>query len=357
MIVQAIGVKIGYSYAEQARKWLNSQDLINHECSFLREKEHLIIPLNISEYEIDEKLREFPFSNLATISTFSFERKKLEPKNLTDALESIIPSDLHHLIPKSFDVIGNIAIVDIETELLPFKEEIGKKLFSLFPSIHTVYRKASAVSGERRIRELEYLAGEKECETIHKEYGVKIFVNVCEAYFSPRLGDEHNRVAKLVRAGETVVDLFSGIGSFPLHIAKNHKADVYAVDMNPIAIKCLKHSIKLNKLKGNIFPFLGDCRDIIESLPKADRVIMNLPGSSIEFLEVAKQLFKPNTVLHFYSFVPKEDAEKKIYDLLEKRLQKFGWQIKEKLQFQKVRESAPYEIHACLDVSVTSSQT
>ena len=61
---------------------------------------------------------------------------------------------------------------------------------------------------------------------MHQEHGIKIFTNVCKAYFSPRLGDEHKRVSDKVKNDEIVVDLFTGVGSFPLHIARKKDATI-----------------------------------------------------------------------------------------------------------------------------------
>ena len=112
-----------------------------------------------------------------------------------------------------------------------------------------------------------------------------------------------------------------------------------------------------NKLKGEIIPLLGDCRELVDSLPKVDRVIMNLPSNSIDFIDIVCKISKPNSLLHFYGFYSKENAQSTSSELLRKKLKENNWQIIDILNFQKIRESAPYEIHACLDVLIAPFST
>jgi len=350
---QSSGIRISYKLAETALKELRKHKAIDMALEFVRESEKLVIPVVLAKEEISDILSleaiQYEFT------TLTFIKKELSPKNLYEAVKKEIPPNLHEFIPKSFDVIGDIVVVDINDKILKYKEKIGSSLLTLFPSINTVYRKASAVSGKLRIREIELLAGEKKCETLHIEHGVKIWVNVCKAYFSPRLGHEHFRVADKCRDNEVVVDLFTGVGSFPLHIAKNNESTIFAVDINRDALKCLEKSIDLNSLKGKIALVYGDCRLVTESLLQADRIIMNHPSKAHEFLDIVCQIIKPGGIIYFYQFVDDDKPEVKIREILDKKLKEQNFVIKEILSFQKIRESAPREIHACLEVSIEPS--
>ncbi|UJG42935.1 MAG: class I SAM-dependent methyltransferase family protein [Candidatus Heimdallarchaeum endolithica] len=357
MSVRSLALKIHYTYGEQTRRWLISNNYLDLNLKISKQGDYLFFPLKSDIENKKTFLNDFPLKKQGELEEFSFKKKEQKPKSLAEALKKIIPNSLYKFIPKSFDQIGDIAIIEFDEILSPFKHEIGKILCTLFPSIKSVYRKSSGVSGEFRLRKIEYLYGDKKTETIHKEYGIRIFVDVEKTYFSPRLGDEHNRIANLVEDGEIVVDMFTSTGPFPLHIAKKSIATIYGIDINQKAIDCLKKSILLNKLKGNIHPIVGDIRTIINDLPKADRVIMNLPKTSIHFLQLATQIFKEGTILHFYSFVKNETGKKDLYNLVNNELSKTDWRIEEILHFQRIRESAPYEIHACIDLLLSSGNT
>jgi len=100
-----------------------------------------------------------------------------------------------------------------------------------------------------------------------------------------------------------VADLFAGIGPFSITIAKRASPSaVYAVDINPAAIDYLKRNIKLNHVTG-VVPMLGDIRNVAGKLPKADRLIMNLPHSAFDFLQVALGMARPGATVHFYDII------------------------------------------------------
>ena len=85
--------------------------------------------------------------------------------------------------------------------------------------IKTVLRQASPVSGDFRLRKLEWIAGERKTETVHKEYGCILKVDLGKCYFSPRLSYERNRIAHQVQPGEVMVNMFAGVGSYSIVIA------------------------------------------------------------------------------------------------------------------------------------------
>ena len=76
-------------------------------------------------------------------------------------------------------------------------------------------------------------------------------LDVKNVYFSPRLATERKRVQELTNDGEEILDMFAGIGPFPIVIAKEKNVNITAVDINEHAIKYLNENIKLNKLAPN----------------------------------------------------------------------------------------------------------
>ena len=64
--------------------------------------------------------------------------------------------------------------------------------------------RSSDVEGDFRTRNLEILAGEDNTETEYKEFGCKFTVDVENAFFSPRLSTERERIANLIQDGEVL---------------------------------------------------------------------------------------------------------------------------------------------------------
>jgi tRNA (guanine37-N1)-methyltransferase len=276
---------------------------------------------------------------------------KSPPKDLRGVLEGKLPVNLLDSLPKSYDVVGDILIIEsMPPELMPHRKEIGIALLGLNSSVKTVLLKVGKVEGEFRVPRLEFLAGVEKYETIHLEYGVKLKVDVSKAYFSPRLGGERYRVSSSVSDGETVVDMFAGVGPFSIMIARKARARVYAIDLNSYAVKLIEANICLNRLKGDVLPFCGDARSLAKQFAgMADRVIMNLPGHSLEFLDVASKLVKKEGgLLHVYVFAeedPLENAESDFRDAAKKL--KVGFEIR---AMRVVKPTAPREWQVVLDV-------
>jgi len=224
---------------------------------------------------------------------------------LKRALESVLSEKESAEIFSAFDQIGDIIIVRIPDLLLDKKEIIGKTLLEQIKNANTVFYQSSPVEGDFRIRDLELLAGENKTQTEYKEFGCRFIVDVEKVFFSPRLSTERNRIADLVEDGETVINMFGGIGMFSIMAAKKKKCTVYNIDINPDAAKLCEKNILLNKLAGNVISLHGDATQIInEKLKgKGDRVLMLLPERSDEFLDSAIDAAKKNGIIHYYSHI------------------------------------------------------
>ncbi len=224
---------------------------------------------------------------------------------LKESLRSVLGKQDSEKVISAFDQIGDIIIVRIPDTLLPKKEIIGRTLLNQVKVAKSVFYQTSAVNGDHRIRNLEALAGKGSTRTTYKEFGCRFVVDVENAFFSPRLSTERERIAQLVCNGETIVNLFGGIGTFSIIIAKKKRCTTYNIDINPVATELCKENVKLNKLLGEIITINGDARySIDEQLEKkSDRTLMLLPERSDEFLDVALRATKNGGMIHYYSHI------------------------------------------------------
>ena len=224
---------------------------------------------------------------------------------LKKALENVLSEKESDELISAFDQIGEIIIVRIPDSLLSKKKIIGKALLDDVKIVRSVFYQASAVSGDFRTRDLEILAGEDNTETEYKEFGSKFTVDVENAFFSPRLSTERERIANLIQNGEIMTNMFAGVGMFSIMAAKKKKCTVYSLDINPVASKLCETNIGLNKLAGNIISINGDASEIIKEqlMNKSDRTLMLLPERSDEFLESAINTTKNRGIIHYYSHI------------------------------------------------------
>ena len=224
---------------------------------------------------------------------------------LKKALESILTTNENEKLISAFDQIGNIIIVRIPESLLSKKKIIGETLLNEVKIAKSVFYQASAVEGDFRTRNLEILAGEDNAETEYKEFGCRFLVDVENAFFSPRLSTERERIANLIQDGEIMTNMFAGIGMFSIMAAKKKKCTVYSIDINPIASKLCEKNIEMNKLTGEVISINGDASKIIEEqlVGKSDRTLMLLPERSDEFLEAAINTTKDGGIIHYYSHI------------------------------------------------------
>jgi tRNA (guanine37-N1)-methyltransferase len=290
------------------------------------------------------------------LSTAIFAEKQLPKETLKQFLENRLLPNLVAMLPQALDVIGDIAIIDIPPELKSQENIIGEAILQTHKNIKTVLAKAGAISGTYRVRDYDFIAGEQKTQTIHKEFGCQYHVDVAKAYFSPRLSHEHERIASLVQKDEIVVDLFTGVGPFSILIAKkNPTVKVYAVDLNPEAIELLKINVRANRVENQVLPILGDARQITSSKLKgaANRVIMNLPETAIEFVDAACQAIKPECgIIHFYAFVRSPDSIENLKLRFTQAVESSGRKVEEFLYAKSIRETAPFESQIALDVKI-----
>ncbi len=247
----------------------------------------------------------------------------------------------------AYEVIGNIAIIDqYESDA----ERIAEALIRS-KKIKTVVQAASAVEGEYRTREYTFLAGERSTETLYRENGCRYLLDVSKVYFTPRLATERMRVAGQVKDGEKVVDMFTGVGPFSILIAKKFPSvHVIAIDKNAVAIKYLKENVRLNKV-ANVEVREGDVREEIRGISDADHVIMNLPHSSLEFLEQAFSAAKKGGVVHLYAISHEDDLFDGVWRRIEDEAHQFNREVAA-LERRVVRPYAPYQYNVCVEFGV-----
>lgn len=246
-----------------------------------------------------------------------------------------------------FQIIGDIAILKpglSQNEAQIQAQEILKKL----PRIKSVYRYSGPVSGLLRIPKVSHVAGERNPVTIHRENGCLYRLDITKVMFSKGNVLERARIHKLVEPGETIIDMFAGIGYFSLPLGKFSPAKkIYSIELNPNSFRFLKENVSLNKLKGKVLPILGDCRKV--KIPeKADRIIMGYLSKTYEFLPAAFRLLNPNGIIHYHDTFRKEELWEKSESILREYSGKHGF-YPIRMEKRVVKQYAPGIFHVVID--------
>ena len=325
-------VKVPLRQLNDTRIKLMENDLMNMEYRIKADTEFGYIPINedVNDYEIVD---------------MELEPMNKVPHNFAELLEEELTPDEIENLRTSFDTIGDVVILEIPENLQDKKQIIGDAALK-FTKRRSIYMKKSAVKGTTRVRDLEFLSGVDDSVTIHKEHSARLKLDVREVYFSPRLATERKRVMQSVETGEKILDMFCGIGPFPIVIARNKNVDITAVDINESAIKYLDENIKLNKLKGNIKTYCGDVRQVSAGFNmKFDRIIMNLPGLAYTFLDVAIDLIEDGGIINYYEF---SDSYEQGIKRLNDAASAVGKEV-EIINCRKVKSTSPGEWHVAID--------
>jgi tRNA (guanine37-N1)-methyltransferase len=277
---------------------------------------------------------------------------------IKDILKSQLSEEELELVPRSFEIIGSkekaVAIVEIPKELEEKKELIANAIMKLNKNVKSVLRKVSGRKGELRLREYELIAGDKNTEVFHKEYGCLFKLDPQKVYFSPREASERQRIAKKVKAGENVLVMFSGILPFGIVIAKTQPKvkKVIGIEINPIAHEYAKENVRINKVSHLVIPILGDVREKCKELKeKFDRIVMPLPFGSENFLDIALKCIKDGGIIHFYSIGEEKNLFGNAEKVIEENVKKAG----KKFVILEEKKLFPYKPRAhkiCIDFKI-----
>ncbi|NJE48586.1 class I SAM-dependent methyltransferase family protein [Thermococcus sp. 9N3] len=328
-----LAVKVPKREAEKVRRKLIELGVLAKGYAVRREGEFVLFPVTreVEGFELVEA---------------EFERLEKRPHSYREVVD--VPDDVRPLLPSSFDIIGDIAVIELPEELMPYRRAIGEAILKVHRHIRAVFAKGSKVEGEYRVRELIHLAGEKRTETLHRENGIRLRLDVAKVYFSPRLATERMRIFKKAKSGEVVFDMFTGVGPYSILLARKAKL-VFACDLNPWAVRYLEENIRLNKAS-NVVPILGDVRKVAGKL-RADRVVMNLPKFADRFLKEAMLSVRNGGVVHYYGFGPEEDLYSEHEARIKAVARELGFSV-EFLERRKVRPYAPRQFNIAIDFRV-----
>jgi len=220
-------------------------------------------------------------------------------KEILDAID--VPEEIKPKLPKKWEQLGHVLVLKIDPELEDWLEQIARTYAEVL-DVDTVLQDTGGIEGQYREPVMELLIGDN-TETVHLENGIRYCLDAGKIMFSSGNVDERIRMASVCEPGETVVDMFAGIGYFLLPMAVHSKpARMIAHEINPNSHKYLKMNTQLNGVAKIVEPVLGDCLDAEEGI--ADRIVMGYVGTTHEYLDKAMNILKDTGVIHYHETCP-----------------------------------------------------
>ncbi|MGA3404521.1 MAG: class I SAM-dependent methyltransferase family protein [Candidatus Bathyarchaeia archaeon] len=353
--MKGYGIEVDGQNAQNVIRFLNKVQLVDRTLEFTRRDNFLVIPIKrgLSEVELIEICRH---SSQARVVEATFSESSRKPRDLREAIEGVLPSASVDHVPRSYDIVGDIGIIELDDQLQTSPNTIANGLMKLNPHLRLVVKKTQKTSGQYRTRGVEVIAGSGSTETVHHEFSLRFHLDVASVYFNPRLSHERMRVAKQVRGGEVVVDMFAGVGPYSILIAKKQPTSrVFSIDLNPIAYKYLKENIFVNKVADRVTPLLGDAQEVASNLSGiADRVIMNFPSDSATFLDAAAKLLKKDRgVVHYYCFASRDERIQNLSDSFRLKMEVCQRKVASFSYQRVIKEVAPNRVQVALDAIIT----
>ncbi|MCI4336068.1 MAG: class I SAM-dependent methyltransferase family protein [Thermoplasmata archaeon] len=255
-------------------------------------------------------------------------------------------------LPRGFQRLGRVLVLRLDESLRPAYADIGAAWQVEF-GVSTVLRHAGRTDGQWRQPRCEVIAGTS-TETEVLEHGVRYRFDAAKIMFAAGNAIERQRIGRLVQPGETVVDLFAGIGYFSVPAAlPGRAAEVWAAEANPVSFHYLEENVRRNRVGERVKPLFGDNRAVRIPRGVGDRLILGLLPSSLPWLDRAIELARPRAWAHVHAVAGAREGTGELVDRVCGAVRTAGREV----QQTSVREVKPYgpgRAHFVVDVQFDS---
>ncbi len=343
-------VKVGRDDADKILRALHRAGHLDGTRKTRQDEAFVWLPVTPSE-ALSIWLRDTP--HVALVDGSGLEPRALRESphaQVVAALAASVPAPLLAALPEKWEQHGDVLVLRLPDSLLPFGRDVGRAFAKVF-GLKSVLHDAAGVSGELREMQATFLYGDDAVAT-HVENGIRYKFDASRIMFSSGNLHERMRVAALPAVGETVVDMFAGIGYFTLPLAVHARPlKIHALEKNPASFHYLQENAALNGVLDIIEPWHGDNREFpLEGI--ADRVHMGYVGGTRAFLPKGFALLKPKGgTLHFHDTAHAMNWKQELTRAVLDAARQCGTVARIDLA-RVVKTYSPGVVHAVLDVTI-----
>ncbi len=272
-------------------------------------------------------------------------------------LRAVAGDHLSEEMPGGYQRLGRVLLVRLPPALHRYRAQVGEA-WQRELGVATVLARTGPVSGELRRPTVEVIAGTT-TETEVVEHGARWRFDAARLMFAAGNRTERRRIALLVRPGESVADLFAGIGYFAIPVARAcPTARVTAVEKNPVAFRYLEENATLNGVATRLTAVLGDNRTVALPLRHFDRIVLGYLPSSLPWLGRALELLQDEGgSLHVHLVADARAAKASAAHEVERALEHAGAELLAPPVAREVKPYGPGRTHVVVDVRVRSRRT
>lgn len=258
------------------------------------------------------------------------------------------------VLPKKWEKLGDVLVVRFPPAFSEGERRDAAAAYAEALDVRVVLEDSGGIQGPLREPGVRRLFGEGSAETTVLQGGIRYTLDPERVMFSSGNIDERLRMGRLDATGETVVDLFAGIGYFTIPLLKQAgAAHVHACELNPASAEYLQHNAEQNGVNQRLTIHKGDCRNVAPRAV-ADRVLSGYFPHGNRFLPTAFTALKPEGgILHYHESAHVSDPETELRQYVEAALAEAGapfhiadWSM------HAVKSYAPKVIHAVVDVEL-----
>ena len=340
-----LGVRVSKGSAEAIRLKLTRSNLVDKRFLIIEDNGFVVIPV------LAEPDTELLASYCAQMTSFDFPAGK----SRVDPIETIrneakVPNALRPLLPDKWEQFGDIVVIRLPKALDDHESSVGD-IYARVLGVKAVLRDTGGVTGMYRMPVVKTIHG-SDTVTVHKENGILYKFDAARLMFSSGNVEERLRMSELICDGETIVDMFAGIGYFSLPLAVNQRPKkVISCELNEVSHSYLVENIGLNDVERIVEPILGDNRELPGDA-FADRVIMGYVKTTHEFLPTAMRLVKDGGMIHYHETCPNELLPDRPVQRLRCAARNHRVEI---LRFKEIKSYSPGVSHVVLDARVVKS--